>query len=178
MSATPAARRDHHGRQRPLGESAGRAARLPAIARASKPARMVDPGVRAARHRSADPVCLLERELEPAARRGLEPHEPVRGSLDREIDELHANRVRVRFIGDRRQLAVRLQARIAAAEERTRGNDGLRLQIAMSYGGRWDIVQAAQELAAQCSSGSLRPPKSMRPASPPRCSSRTCRRPI
>jgi undecaprenyl diphosphate synthase len=78
-------------------------------------------------------------------------------SLDREIDELHANRVRVRFIGDRKQLAVRLQARIAAAEERTGANDGLRLQIAMSYGGRWDIVQAAQELARQCSSGSIRP---------------------
>ena len=77
-------------------------------------------------------------------------------SLDREIDELHASRVRVRFIGDRRQLSVRLQARIAAAEQRTGGNDGLKLQIAMSYGGRWDIVQAAQELARQCSSGSIR----------------------
>ncbi len=76
-------------------------------------------------------------------------------SLDREIDELHANRVRVRFIGDRRQLSVRLQSRIAAAEQRTAANDGLKLQITMSYGGRWDIVQAAQELARQCSSGSL-----------------------
>ncbi len=78
-------------------------------------------------------------------------------SLDREIDELHANRVRVRFIGDRKMLSVRLQSRIAAAEQRTGANDGLKLQIAMSYGGRWDIVQAAQELARQCSSGSLRP---------------------
>jgi undecaprenyl diphosphate synthase len=77
-------------------------------------------------------------------------------SLDREIDELHANRVRVRFIGDRKLLSVRLQSRIAAAEQRTGGNDGLKLQIAMSYGGRWDIVQAAQELARQCSSGSIR----------------------
>ena len=77
-------------------------------------------------------------------------------SLDREIDELHANRVRVRFIGDRKLLAVRLQSRIAAAEQRTGANDGLKLQIAMSYGGRWDIVQAAQELARQCSSGSIR----------------------
>jgi undecaprenyl diphosphate synthase len=77
-------------------------------------------------------------------------------SLDREIDELHANRVRVRFIGDRKLLSVRLQARIAAAEQRTAANDGLKLQIAMSYGGRWDIVQAAQELARQCSSGSIR----------------------
>jgi undecaprenyl diphosphate synthase len=78
-------------------------------------------------------------------------------SLDREIDELHANRVRVRFIGDRKLLSVRLQARIAAAEQRTAANDGLKLQIAMSYGGRWDIIQAAQELARQCSSGSIRP---------------------
>jgi undecaprenyl diphosphate synthase len=77
-------------------------------------------------------------------------------SLDREIDELHANRVRVRFIGDRKLLAVRLQSRIAAAEQRTGRNDGLKLQIAMSYGGRWDIVQATQELARQCSSGSIR----------------------
>jgi undecaprenyl diphosphate synthase len=77
-------------------------------------------------------------------------------SLDREIDELHANRVRVRFIGDRKLLAVRLQSRIVAAEQRTAANDGLQLQIAMSYGGRWDIIQAAQDLAQQCSSGSLR----------------------
>jgi undecaprenyl diphosphate synthase len=78
-------------------------------------------------------------------------------SLDREIDELHANRVRVRFIGDRKLLSVRLQARIAGAEQRTAANDGLKLQIAMSYGGRWDIIQAAQELARQCSSGAIRP---------------------
>src|SRR5260370_6031577 len=74
-------------------------------------------------------------------------------SLDREIDELHANRVRVRFIGDRKLLSVRLQSRIAGAEQRTGGNDGLKLQIAMSYGGRWGIVEAAQELARQSSSG-------------------------
>jgi undecaprenyl diphosphate synthase len=77
-------------------------------------------------------------------------------SLDREIDELHANRVRVRFIGDRKLLSVRLQARIAAAEERTGRNDGLQLQLAISYGGRWDIIQAAQQLARECSSGSIR----------------------
>jgi len=78
-------------------------------------------------------------------------------SLDREIDELHANAVRVRFIGDRRLLAMRLQTRIATAEERTASNTGLALQIAMSYGGRWDIVQAAQSLAQRCTAGALRP---------------------
>jgi undecaprenyl diphosphate synthase len=78
-------------------------------------------------------------------------------ALDREVAELHENQVRLRFIGDRKALTVRLQARIAAAEELTGSNRGLQLQIAVSYGGRWDIVQAAQELAKQCSHGALRP---------------------
>ncbi|HTL20150.1 MAG TPA: polyprenyl diphosphate synthase [Steroidobacteraceae bacterium] len=78
-------------------------------------------------------------------------------ALDREIEELHGKAVRVRFIGERRSLSVRLQARIAAAEARTAANSGLKLQIAMSYGGRWDIVQAAQMIARDCASGRLRP---------------------
>jgi undecaprenyl diphosphate synthase len=77
-------------------------------------------------------------------------------ALDREIEELHQKSVRVRFIGERRNLAVRLQARIAAAEARTAANPGLKLQVAMSYGGRWDIVQAAQKVARDCASGRMR----------------------
>jgi undecaprenyl diphosphate synthase len=78
-------------------------------------------------------------------------------ALDRELAELHAKGVRVRFIGARQTLSVRLQGRILAAEERTAGNPGLKLQVAVSYGGRWDIVQAAQKLAMKCSSGAMRP---------------------
>ena len=78
-------------------------------------------------------------------------------ALDREIDELHEKSVRVRFIGERRNLGVRLQARISAAEARTAANPGLKLQVAMSYGGRWDIVQAAQKAARDCASGRMRP---------------------
>jgi undecaprenyl diphosphate synthase len=78
-------------------------------------------------------------------------------ALDREIGELHQQGVRLRLIGERRRLAVRLQARIAAAEQRTAANSGLRLQVAVSYGGRWDIVQATQSLARECLSGALRP---------------------
>jgi len=77
-------------------------------------------------------------------------------ALDDEIAELDQKDVRLRFIGERKSLAVRLQTRIAAAEQRTADNQGLRLQVAMSYGGRWDIVQAAQKLARECSSGALR----------------------
>jgi undecaprenyl diphosphate synthase len=78
-------------------------------------------------------------------------------ALDREIADLHKNGVRVRFIGDRKSLSVRLQARIAGAEEQTAANEGLRLQVAVSYGGRWDLLQATQKLARQCAQGALRP---------------------
>jgi len=78
-------------------------------------------------------------------------------ALDKEIDELDAKGVRVQFIGEHRALAVRLQTRILAAHARTAGNTGLKLQVALSYGGRWDIVQAARKLASECVSGALRP---------------------
>ncbi len=76
--------------------------------------------------------------------------------LDREVEELHAKAVRLRIIGNRQRLSVRLQQRIAAAELRTAGNTGLRLQVAVSYGGRWDIVEAARAIARDCASGALR----------------------
>jgi len=78
-------------------------------------------------------------------------------ALERETAQLHANRVRVRIIGERRTLPVRLQALVAQAHAQTAGNDGLRLQLAVSYGGRWDIVQANQRLAEQCLVGALNP---------------------
>jgi undecaprenyl diphosphate synthase len=76
-------------------------------------------------------------------------------AMDREVEELHANKVRLRFIGDRTSLSVKLQARMAATEQLTGGNPGLKLQVAVSYGGRWDIVQAARKIAAAVASGSL-----------------------
>lgn len=78
-------------------------------------------------------------------------------ALDREIGELHANGVRLRFIGSRERLSARLKSRIAAAEARTVANGGLALQVAVSYGGRWDIVQAARALALECVGGALDP---------------------
>jgi undecaprenyl diphosphate synthase len=76
-------------------------------------------------------------------------------AIDREVADLHKNKVRLRFIGDRHSLSVKLQSRMAASEALTAGNAGLRLQVAVSYGGRWDIVQAARKLAAQVASGAL-----------------------
>jgi undecaprenyl diphosphate synthase len=77
-------------------------------------------------------------------------------AIDREVEDLHRNGVRLRFIGDRQSLSVKLQSRMAASEELTAANPGLRLQVAVSYGGRWDIVQAARKLAAAVASGALR----------------------
>jgi undecaprenyl diphosphate synthase len=78
-------------------------------------------------------------------------------ALDREVDELHANGVRLSFIGDRQGFPLRLQTRMTASEQRTAGNSKLRLQVAVGYGGRWDIVNAARIVAARCTTGSLRP---------------------
>jgi len=77
-------------------------------------------------------------------------------ALDQELDELHAKGVRLRFIGERQRLTVRLQAYLANAEARTGANDTLSLNIAMSYGGRWDLTGAVRVLAAKCASGAQR----------------------
>jgi undecaprenyl diphosphate synthase len=64
--------------------------------------------------------------------------------------------VRLRVIGDRSALSVKLQSRMAASEELMAANPGLKLQVAVSYGGRWDIVQATRRLAAAVAAGSVK----------------------
>jgi undecaprenyl diphosphate synthase len=76
-------------------------------------------------------------------------------ALQREVDELHRNDVRLEFIGAREQLQPGLIEKIAAAEAQTAGNTGLRLIVAVAYGGRWDIVRATQSLAGKVAAGEL-----------------------
>jgi undecaprenyl diphosphate synthase len=78
-------------------------------------------------------------------------------SLEGEIAELHQSGVRVRFIGERAQLDQRMLTSMASSEGITAGNSKLSLQIAVSYGGRADIIAAVQQLAAQVESGQLKP---------------------
>jgi len=78
-------------------------------------------------------------------------------SIDKEVDELHRNGIRVRFIGDLSRLRTGLAAKIAAAESRTAANQRMTLFIAVSYGGRWDIVEAARRLAARAVTGEIKP---------------------
>jgi undecaprenyl diphosphate synthase len=77
-------------------------------------------------------------------------------SLDREVGELDANGVRIRFIGDRARLAPALTERMGAAEARTAANGKLDLVVAVAYGGRWDIAQAARQLAVAAAEGRRR----------------------
>ena len=78
-------------------------------------------------------------------------------SIDKEVDELHRNGIRIRFIGELTRLRAGLGAKIAAAETRTAANRRMTLFIAVSYGGRWDIVEAARRLAARAVTGEIVP---------------------
>ena len=77
--------------------------------------------------------------------------------LRREIGRLHENGVRLSVIGERSRLAPDIIKMIEHAEARTAANTRLRLTVALSYGGRQDIVNAARALAQQVKSGSLQP---------------------
>lgn len=66
------------------------------------------------------------------------------GALQREAASLRDNNVRLRFIGDLSRFSGDLRGGMERAERLTAGNDGLMLNIAVNYGGRWDIVEAAR----------------------------------
>ena len=129
---------------------------------------------RHAGHRAG--VHSVRSTVEAAAKRGIEcltlfafssenwsrPEEEVSSlmslfleALRREVKELHRNNVRLRFIGAREQLQAGLVNKIEAAEEKTSRNTGLLLNVAVAYGGRWDIVGAARRLATKVEQGEL-----------------------
>jgi undecaprenyl diphosphate synthase len=81
----------------------------------------------------------------------------LRHYIRAEIAELHARNVRVRIIGERRRLAPDIVALIDKAEALTSGNGGLRLTIALSYGGRAEIAAAARAIAQASAQGRLAP---------------------
>ncbi|HTV85916.1 MAG TPA: polyprenyl diphosphate synthase [Dyella sp.] len=78
-------------------------------------------------------------------------------ALDKEVDELHGNGVRLRFIGELGAFDEQLQKRMLGAMKRTEGNDKLHMNVAVNYGGRWDIVQAARKAAIAVAQGQLSP---------------------
>ena len=81
----------------------------------------------------------------------------LRRYIQGEIAELHESNVRVRVIGDRTALAPDIVTLIAGAEDRTKANTGLNLTVALSYGGRQEIVSAFQALSEEVKGGRLDP---------------------
>ena len=81
----------------------------------------------------------------------------LRFYLRSEIAELHRNGVRLRIVGDRARLAPDIVQLIEAGEDRTAGNEGLTVMVALSYGGRQEIVDAAKRLASEAAQGRLDP---------------------
>ncbi|MEO7067348.1 MAG: polyprenyl diphosphate synthase [Rhodanobacter sp.] len=77
-------------------------------------------------------------------------------ALDKEVDELHSNGVRLRFVGDLSAFDEPLRRRMVGAMERTANNDKLHVNIAVNYGGRWDIVHACRETIAAVARGDVR----------------------
>lgn len=69
-------------------------------------------------------------------------------ALQSQVKTLHKNNVRLRFIGNRARLDQALQDGMRKAEERTQLNSGLNFNVAVSYGGRWDIVNAVKKIAS------------------------------
>jgi undecaprenyl diphosphate synthase len=78
-------------------------------------------------------------------------------ALKSEVTKLHENKVNVRFIGERTAFSKKLQEQMNRAEELTGNNDGLKLSIAVNYGGRWDIVNATKQIARKARDGQLDP---------------------
>ena len=74
-----------------------------------------------------------------------------------EIEELDAKNVRIIILGDKEGLPEKQRDTLIEAEKRTEGNTGLKLNIAVNYGGRAELVRAAQQLAAMAARGEIAP---------------------
>ena len=84
------------------------------------------------------------------------PKEEVSGLMDllalalsREVPDMLRDGVRLCFVGDRTSLSDKVNAGLAEAERVTAHNQRITLNVCFNYGGRWDIAQAAAQLAAR-----------------------------
>ena len=74
--------------------------------------------------------------------------ELLMAAVTRDLEIFMKNNFRLKLIGRRADLSEKLQQAVAAAEERTKDNAGGTMQLAVSYGGRDEIVRAARDAAA------------------------------
>jgi undecaprenyl diphosphate synthase len=76
-------------------------------------------------------------------------------TLQSEVNSLDKQNVRMRFIGDCSAFSEKLQAKINQATSVTENNTGLQLNIAVNYGGRWDVAQACKTVAEKLAVGDI-----------------------
>ena len=77
-------------------------------------------------------------------------------TLDKETKGLHDNGVKLSFIGDLSVFSTELQQSIEKTMSQTLHNERMRLNVAVNYGGRWDITQAAKSVAEACLRGEMK----------------------
>ncbi|MEJ0031276.1 MAG: isoprenyl transferase [Bacteroidota bacterium] len=80
-------------------------------------------------------------------------------TLKKQIKRLHENKIKLQTIGETSNLPLNCQKNLKEAIEATKDNTGLTLLIALSYSGRWEIVQAIKKIAAEVKEGRLDPDK-------------------
>ena len=77
--------------------------------------------------------------------------------FNREISELHEKGVRIRVLGDMSRVPQKARAALMRAEDITHDNRGLKLNLAINYGARAELVRAAKALAEDVSNGGMAP---------------------
>ncbi|PHS70943.1 MAG: di-trans,poly-cis-decaprenylcistransferase [Methylophaga sp.] len=78
-------------------------------------------------------------------------------ALKQQVKRLHKHNIRLHIIGDTSKFSDNLQKQIAYAEQLTKDNTGLIVNVAANYGGRWDITRSVQQLAEKVKSGEIEP---------------------
>lgn len=76
-------------------------------------------------------------------------------SLNEEVAKLHQNNIVLRVMGEISRFDHKIQKKIIEAEELTANNSGLKLVVALSYSGRWDITEALRRLCCEVESGKV-----------------------
>ncbi len=78
-------------------------------------------------------------------------------TIQKELPALMKNNIRLKTIGNIQMLPKKCQNQLKETEKATAGNDRTTLILALSYSGRWDIIEAVKKIAEQAKSGEINP---------------------
>lgn len=99
----------------------------------------------------------------------------LKSYLQNELDSMLKNNVRLSSIGQLENLPAEVQKVLKKSIAETAGNNGLILNLALSYGGRIEVISAARQLAELCLEGKISPPILMKNFSKANFTQQTCR---